>query len=139
MPDMTLPTPDEVAAMRERHVESDEWPGKCAHDAFDDWPCDAARLLALVDSLHSWRGLMALMDEHWPADIFPMGDEPPSGPGDPGPRILALARWVDRLQGRLAAVLAECDRYDQGEGDIEPEDGWRLLRDIRRAAAGQGS
>ena len=144
-----LPTPGEVEGMRERHVAipgSDiGGPLLCERCMFA-WPCDASRLLALVDSLHSWRGLMALMDEHWPADIFTMGDEPPTGPGDPGPRILALARWVDALQARLAAALALCDEITDaaayGHKVGHPANHGQRAHDIdriRRAATGEAT
>lgn len=56
-----------------------------------------------IERLHSWDGLMALMDEHWPREIFPVGDEPAPDVGDPGVRILRLARWVDLLREQLGA------------------------------------
>ena len=49
MPDVTPPTPGEVEEMRARHKR---WPGRETH-CFDDgqrWPCDADRLLALVNN-----------------------------------------------------------------------------------------
>ena len=55
MGDATPPTPGEVEGMRERHVRQEVRCGQhgcdehCAWCA-DPWPCDAARLLALVDS-----------------------------------------------------------------------------------------
>jgi hypothetical protein len=45
---------------------------------------------------HSWAGLMALLDEHWPADLFPTREDDPGR--DAGARIVSLLRWVDRLQ-----------------------------------------
>jgi hypothetical protein len=46
---------------------------------------------------HSWAGLMRLLDEHWPEDIFPTKyDDDPKR--DAGPRIVSLMRWVDRLR-----------------------------------------
>lgn len=52
---------------------------------------------------HSWAGLMELLDEHWPADIFPtrFEDDPKR---DAGPRIVSLMRWVDQLQAKVRAV-----------------------------------
>ena len=52
-----LPTPGEAEEMRERHVRQEVHCGQhgcdlhCAWCA-DPWPCDAARLLALVDHEH---------------------------------------------------------------------------------------
>jgi hypothetical protein len=49
---------------------------------------------------HSWTGLMQLLDEHWPDDIFPTkyADDPKR---DAGPRIVSLMRWVDQLRRAL--------------------------------------
>ena len=51
----------------------------------------------------SWGGLMRLLDEHWPDDIFPTkyANDPKR---DAGPRIVALTRLVDKL-------TAERDKY----------------------------
>jgi len=63
---------------------------------------------------HSWAGLMALLDEHWPADIFPTRheDDPKR---DAGARIVSLMRWVDQLRtdarlGRHVRELADEQR-----------------------------
>lgn len=41
---------------------------------------------------------MRLLDKHWPEDIFPT-KVPRSDTGrDPGPTIVSLLRWIDRLQ-----------------------------------------
>lgn len=45
---------------------------------------------------HSWAGLMALLDEHWPEDIFPTREDDLTR--DAGARIVSLIRWVDRLR-----------------------------------------
>lgn len=45
---------------------------------------------------HSWAGLMALLDEHWSADIFPTREDDLTR--DAGARIVSLIRWVDRLR-----------------------------------------
>lgn len=55
---------------------------------------ELARLRAELDRLHSWAGLIELLDEHWPADIFPGGGES----GDLGPRVVGLIRECDRLR-----------------------------------------
>jgi len=49
---------------------------------------------------HSWAGLMALLDEHWPEDIFPTREDDITR--DAGARIVSLVRWVDRLRAALA-------------------------------------
>lgn len=51
---------------------------------------------------HSWDGLMALLDEHWPEDVFPTRTDHPDR--DPGPRIVSLIRMVDRLQARIGML-----------------------------------
>ena len=53
---------------------------------------DVRDLLAEVDRVHTWAGVMSLLDEHYPAAVFPGG-----GGADPGPRIIGLIREVDRL------------------------------------------
>jgi hypothetical protein len=62
--------------------------------------CEVERLRAELDRLHSWDGLMELLDEHWPADIF-TGES-----GDPGPRMIVAMREIDRLRSDLASVTA---------------------------------
>lgn len=53
-------------------------------------------LVAEVERLHSWDGLISLVDEHYPADIFPT--EPDRDTRDPGPRIISLLRVCDELR-----------------------------------------
>lgn len=48
-----------------------------------------------IAQLRSWNGLMAVLDENYPPDVF-TGD---GTRGDPGPRIIALTRELDRLRG----------------------------------------
>ena len=56
-------------------------------------------LLAELERLHTWDGLMSLADEHYPTDIFPhLAGQPDDPDRDPGPRILLLIREVDRLR-----------------------------------------
>jgi hypothetical protein len=57
----------------------------------------AEKAEAEVERLHSWDGLMELLDEHWPEGVFPTW--PDSDRRDPGPRIVSLLRWVDILIG----------------------------------------
>lgn len=64
-------------------------------------------LVAEVERLHTWDGLMSLVDEHYPTSIFPHFAGAPDNPDrDPGPRILSLLREVERLR---AALNRECD------------------------------
>ena len=60
---------------------------------------------AEVERLHSWDGLMGLLDEHWPAEIFPT--LPDSDQRDSGPRIVSLLRWVDAAEAALATARAD--------------------------------
>lgn len=73
-----------------------------SEQARDGWRVDAAEIMAsLPDDFgcghHSWAGLMALLDEHWPEDIFPTREDDIRR--DAGARIVSLIRWVDRLRG----------------------------------------
>jgi hypothetical protein len=52
---------------------------------------------------HSWAGLMALLDEHWPADIFPTLHHD-SESRDAGARIVSLLRWVGQLKTEVALL-----------------------------------
>jgi hypothetical protein len=68
---------------------------------------DVPTLLADVYRLHSWNGLMALLDEHWPEDIFPTREDDTAR--DPGPRIISLLRWTIRLRAELSEARRERD------------------------------
>lgn len=48
------------------------------------------------DRLHSWAGLMELLDEHYPADLIPTAPDDPAR--DAGPRIVSLIRRVDAAE-----------------------------------------
>ena len=110
-----LPTPGEVEEMRERHSEhAQSAVGKCRWCGVH-WPCDAARLLALVDSVR--REARA---------------------------ELAQVRAVCNEQdARLAAVLAMAEEVEQANG-YGQRIGYTLSREqhahdldrIRRAATG---
>ncbi len=45
-----------------------------------------------LDRLHTWVGLISLLDEHYPPDVFD------GSSGDPGPTIIRLIREIDRLR-----------------------------------------
>lgn len=66
------------------------------------------RLRAEARRLHTWDGLMSLLDEHWPEAILPtLPDEPAR---DAGSRIVSLIRWIEMLHTetrRLGVSLAE--------------------------------
>lgn len=74
-----------------------------------------ASLEDALNRLHSWDGLMHLLDEHWPAEVFPT--LPDREGRDPGPRIVSLIRALDRvtrqrdgLDDELSAAQAEVRR-----------------------------
>ena len=78
---------------------------------------DVAALLAEVERLQdalanppvSWEILMALLDKHWPASIFPtLADDEER---DTGPRIISLLRWVDRLRAEVVRLQAMLDGW----------------------------
>lgn len=77
--------------LRRRHVQATHYDG-CWAEHID---CATRTLLTEVERLHSWAGLMSLLDEHYPADVF-TGDS-----DDPGPRIVALTREVERLRAAV--------------------------------------
>ena len=60
---------------------------------------------AEVERLHSWDGLMELLNEHWPDDIFSTSADRESR--DPGPRIVSLLRWLDLAKGDAVAALEQ--------------------------------
>lgn len=61
-------------------------------------------LLAEVERLHSWDGVMSLLDEHYPTDIFPV--LPDREDRDSGPRILSLTRHLYASIAALRQVRA---------------------------------
>lgn len=75
---------------------------------------------AEVARLHSWDGLMELLDERWPEDIFPTMED--SAKRDLGPRIVSLVRWVARLRAQVEqveAIHAPVRVYDECEHDSD--------------------
>lgn len=59
-------------------------------------------LIAEVERLHSWGGLMSLLDEHYPEDIFPT--LPDTSNRDPGPRIISLIRRINEIRSEVSGV-----------------------------------
>ena len=106
-------------------MESEIDPGMAASmwgdamTALNDWRGRAERAEAEVERLHSWDGLMGLLDERWPDDIFPT--LPDDNRRDPGPRIVSLLRWLASereahagLRARLEALLPTEEYEDAG-------------------------
>jgi hypothetical protein len=73
------------------------------------------RLVGQLDALHSWQGLMSLLDEHWPAEIFK------GSSGDPGPTIVFLVREVDRLRREVEFEANALETHGEWFGVDEPE------------------
>lgn len=71
---------------------------------------DVPALLDEVERLHSWDGLMSLLNEMYPDDIYPTREDDQSR--DPGPRIVSLLRRLDEARGAIARVEA-LHRVDQ--------------------------
>lgn len=76
--------------------------------AYTAEPCESerARLRSELDRLHSWAGLMELLDEHWPAEVFDGQSE------DSGPRIVSLIRAVDAERASRQAWAEEAMRLE---------------------------
>lgn len=101
---------------------------------------------AELDRLHSWRGLMELLDEHYPEDIFPTG--PDSAGRDFGPRIVSLMRNLDAVRAERDEALAAIERVrdragyyaqlphseDCSDGDCARHVGDEILSDLDGAA-----
>ena len=87
---------------------------------------DVPALLAEVKRLHSWDGVMSLLDEHYPETIWPT--LPDREDRDGGARIISLIRMGNDLRRELAAANAALtsvsDLLDQA----------RVQRDEARAA-----
>jgi hypothetical protein len=77
-----------------------------------------AALTAEIDRLHSWDGLMSLLDERWPEDIFPTLPFDATD-RDPVVRIVTLLRWVDRLTEALGNEREERQMADARVKELE--------------------
>lgn len=100
------------------------------------WPRGlVTELVAEIERLHSWDGLMELLDEHWPEDIFPT--LPDTDKRDPGPRIVSLLRMVDRINEQYQVI---CDQWAEANGRLKSEVE-RLKSDIEhlRASLSEGA
>jgi hypothetical protein len=91
MSDVLTRLADEI----EGHAHISARPGQLA-----DLERIAAELRAERDRFHSWAGLMALLDECYPADIFT------GMSGDPGPRIVVLLREINQIRSEIEAKKA---------------------------------
>lgn len=87
-------------------------------------------LRAEVERLHTWAGLMSLLDEHYPADVM-TGES-----GDPGPRIVALTREVERLRDLRRQLWQTFGRPDGAGMDVELVE---AAHDWRRSSLDRGT
>lgn len=77
------------------------------------------QLADALEELHTWTGLMSLLDEHYPDDIWLPGAD--SETMDPGHRVVAAIRRVDKLRTveqlatpRMVSSVAELDALPLG-------------------------
>jgi hypothetical protein len=84
-----------------------------------------------LERLHSWGGLLTLLDEHWPTDIFPVPETVEASKSqerrDTGPVVLGLIRWVDRLSADLADARQQLD-HARADGQTAQRDLAAILR-----------
>lgn len=78
---------------------------------------------AEIARLHTWAGLISLLDEHYPPGVVD------GSSGDPGPRIVALTRELDRWR----ALLTPRDPDTPAPEDDPAEVRARVLAGIRDA------
>ncbi|BBG01612.1 MULTISPECIES: hypothetical protein [Pseudonocardia] len=95
---------------------------------------DLDRLRAELDRLHSWDGLMSLLDEHWPVDIFRA--DPMEAAADPGPRIIALLRWVAALRDAGNPLADSVSRFLMSPEDHDDRANMQDAARAWRSAAG---
>lgn len=99
--------------------------GEIGYDLIPLIDAHTEQLRAELDRLHSWAGLFELLDEHWPADIFPtLADREGR---DPGPRIVSLIRWVEQLRAERDEALGKLAKVQDLLGD-DGERNWQQLR-----------
>lgn len=80
----------------------------------EDQAAELATLRAENEQLHTWDGLMSVLDEHYPHDVFD------GSSGDEGPRTVVLARALaqarDHADSGAARITAERQRQITAEG-----------------------
>lgn len=103
-----------------------------------------AALEAEVERLHSWGGLLSLLDEHWPEDVFP--DRTGKPDRDTGPRLVAAIRRAENAKAEVArrdkvldevrVAFLDCFAPDFGGWDWRDDDAVQTLaRSLSRALA----
>ena len=84
-----------------------------------------------IEALKTWEGLMALLDEHWPEDIFPTTPDDPAR--DAGPRIVSLLRRNRDLEKKIKELekeLAEMDGWGDEYNRMITHYVWKVLEPI---------
>jgi hypothetical protein len=79
------------------------------------------------ERLHSWAGLMSLLDETYPADLFT------GVSGDPGPTIIVLIREVDRLRASLTELVELKDGPRDKHYRAAKDAAWNRAREALKA------
>ena len=97
--------PEDLAAIRNRDDDAE-----CTKPSCHQTAADRRVLLRELERLHSWDGLMELLDEHWPDDIFITAPDPEDyhqpfftaegKRANPGVIITGLIRWLDKERAR---------------------------------------
>jgi len=83
---------------------------------------DIPALVAEIDRLRSWKGLLSILDELYPDDI-PIVSQPEHGPG---PHLVWALRQIDRLRrlrSELETIREEACEYIFDGADL-PADWW---------------
>ena len=123
-------------AQAESRAEHAEGQLSALRDHRARWELEKARAdkaEAELKRLHSWDGLLSLLDEHWPEDIFPT--EPDSEDRDSGPRIVSLLRWVERLRAELAEARRELEAtHVRAKTAVKRRNDVKAERDALKAA-----
>lgn len=65
----------------------------------------AAQLQTEIERLHTWDGLMSVLNEHYWESVFPTLPDDPDR--DPGPRIVSLIRTVDGLRAEVERLTEQ--------------------------------
>jgi len=81
----------------EPNRRTDPWVGRALSELYGEDGTNPYHLTPAEQDI-SWAGLMELLDEHWPADLFPTLKDDPER--DSGARIVSLLRWVDKGKTR---------------------------------------
>lgn len=94
-------------------------------------------LLAEVGRLHTWAGLMSLLDEHWPETILPTLEDHPGR--DTGPRIVSLLRWVEQQRAEVerlrAAITKLADDLAAHNQTTPDDDDHEIICDVESTIA----